>query len=353
MTRIKSLDIARGFTVLMIAPIHTMMVFSSLSLRSILPAQILAFIAEWHGAQIFMLLMGLSFSFSKDRSPKSVFQRAGKLLVVAYVLNIFKFLIPHYFGWLPPQLLQELQIQNSWHGYMQLFLLGDILHFASVAMIILFFVSKFPSNRRVELYIAAGICLFSPLFWDAGSNNLMIDYCLHLFGGEPPAIFFPVLPWLIYPLLGLYIGRILQKKDQWIGFDSFWIIGLGILIIASLLKYFLHEDSISSFYRTTPLDTLLHVGFALIILSVWHWISRNVKANILFQLFTYASRYITQIYIIQWIVICWLLPFTGYHRTGFFGTGFLIMLTSIITLFISLLINISKSMARATTTFFL
>jgi uncharacterized membrane protein len=247
MSRIKSLDLARGFIVLMMAPVHTMLMYSRPEIRGTLLEISFAFIAEWHGAQIFMLLMGISFFISNDRSSKSIFQRAGKLIVVAYVLNIFKFLIPHYFGWLPPQLLQELQIQSGWRGYMQLFLLGDILHFASIAMIILFFVSKFPSNRNVELYIATGICLISPLFWDAGSNNLIINYCLHLFGGQPPSVFFPILPWLIYPLFGFYIGRILQKKDQWIGFDSFWIIGLCILIIASLLKYFLHENSISSF----------------------------------------------------------------------------------------------------------
>jgi hypothetical protein len=250
-------------------------------------------------------------------------------------------------------LLQELQIHSGWRGYIQLFLLGDILHFASIAMIILFFVSKVPSSRHVELYIAAGICLLSPLFWDASCNNLIVNYCFHLFGGQPPRVFFPLLPWLVYPLLGFYLGRILQKKDQWIGFDSFWIIGLGFLITASLLKYFLHDDSLSSFYRTTPLDTILHVGFALIVLSAWHWISRNVKANILFQLFTYASRNITQIYIIQWIVICWLLPFTGYQKTGFIGSGFLIILTLTITFFISLIINISKSMTKMTTTFLL
>jgi uncharacterized membrane protein len=347
MKRIKSLDLARGFTVLMIAPIHTMMVYASLSLRSILPAQILAFIAEWHGAQIFMLLMGISFSFSKDRSSKSVFQRAGRLIVVAYGLNIFKFLIPHYFGWLPPHLLQELQIQNGWRGYIQLFLLGDILHFASIAMIILFFVSKFPSNRNVELYITAGICLLSPLFWDTSSNNLIINYCLHLFAGQPPSVFFPILPWLIYPLLGFYIGRQFQRSESqniktWIGFDSFWIVGLGLMILASIIKYFMHDSSYSSFYRTSPLDTLLHVGFVLIALSGWRWISSHVNPNSLFKLFNYCSKHITQIYIIQWIFICWLIPVFGYQQAGFVGTIIYILLTTVLTLFVSILIDLVR-----------
>ena len=61
MKRINSIDFARGFTVLMIAPIHTVMIFSSLSVRDTLLGKFLAFVAEWHGAQIFMTVMGMSF----------------------------------------------------------------------------------------------------------------------------------------------------------------------------------------------------------------------------------------------------------------------------------------------------
>jgi hypothetical protein len=240
-----------------------------------------------------------------------------------------------------------LQIDPGLYGYIQLFLLSDILHFASIAIIVLALISKSTSSEKYFLWLVAFIVFAAPFFWDANSNNCFINYSLELLGGQPPRIFFPLLPWLVYPLLGFYIGRLLQKNENqkiktWIGFDSFWIVGLLLMLGASILKYWLHTTDLSSFYRTAPLDTILHIGFVLFALSAWHWISQNVKPNALFSLLTYCSRHITRIYIIQWIMICWMLPFIGYQESGFIGTIILIFLTSTITLITSLLIDITK-----------
>ncbi len=343
MKRIFSLDLARGFTVLMIAPIHSVMLYSENSVRNTLLSNFLAFVAEWHGAQVFMLIMGISFSFSKDRDLEPAFEKAGYLMVYAYMLNLLKFVIPHFFGWLPTSLLELLQVDPGIHGYTQLFLLGDILHFAALSLIILAIIFKFKNYEKVAVWISVIICLSAPLLWDSTSNSGLINYSLELLGGQPPRVYFPLLPWLIYSLIGLAIGKEIQKEKSWLGFDSFWIPGLLLVIIGFVFKYFLHDVEFSSFYRTTPLDTMIHVGFVLVMLSVWHWISRNVKPNYIFKLLCFASRRITRMYIIQWILIIWLLPFTGFQQTGFFGTLFLIILTSSITLFTSLFIDLAKS----------
>ena len=77
MKRITSLDLARGFTVLMIAPIHTVMLFSRLSVRDTLLGKFLAFVAEWHGAQIFMTVMGISFVIFKKSNSGICSQKSG------------------------------------------------------------------------------------------------------------------------------------------------------------------------------------------------------------------------------------------------------------------------------------
>jgi hypothetical protein len=55
----------RGFTVLMIAPIHTVLVYSKLEVRESWLGYILGFIAEGPGAQLFMLLTGNTFSVAR------------------------------------------------------------------------------------------------------------------------------------------------------------------------------------------------------------------------------------------------------------------------------------------------
>jgi uncharacterized membrane protein len=343
MKRIASLDLARGFTVLMIAPIHSVMLYSEYSVRNTLLGNFLAFVAEWHGAQVFMLVMGISFSFSKNQELESVFKKAACLMVYAYALNTLKFVIPHFFGWLPLSLLELLQVDPGIHGYTQLFLLGDILHFAAISLIVLAIIFKFKKYEKIAVWVSVFICFTAPLFWDAASNNGLINYGLELAGGQPPHVYFPLLPWLVYPLLGLSIGGIIKQKENWLGLDSFWIPGSLLIVIVFAFKYFLQNTDFRSFYRTTPLDTIIHTGFVLIMLSLWHWISIYTKPNYLFKLFSYASRRITRIYIIQWILIYWLLPFTGYQQTGFIGSVFLIFLISFLTLLVSLFIDLAKS----------
>ena len=64
MQRIQSLDLARGFTVLFMPSVHVVMLYSQPQVQQSLLGDILAFIAEGPGAQLFMLLMGVSFTFS-------------------------------------------------------------------------------------------------------------------------------------------------------------------------------------------------------------------------------------------------------------------------------------------------
>ncbi len=356
MKRIISIDLARGFTVLMIAPIHTVMIFSKLSVRETLLGNFLAFVAEWHGAQIFMTLMGMSFALSINQTMESVVKKAGLLMVFAYALNIIKFVIPYFFGWLPVPLLEQLLVDPGIHGYIRLFEVGDILHFAAIAFLVMGMVCRFSEYGRVAAWMAVAICFAGPWLWDASSDNGFANYALQILGGQPPRVYFPLLPWLVYPLLGLCLGKMLQKAQNqdsnqtsdpnqkpWLGFDSFWIAGITLMFFSFILKYILRDDNFSSFYRTKPIDTLLHVGFIFIALSCWHWISHYVKQNALFKLFSYASGRITQIYIIQWILICWLLPFISYQQSGLIGSLFLIFLTSTITLTTSLIIDLTKS----------
>lgn len=339
MQRIKSLDLARGFTVLMIAPIHTVMLYSKLEIRDTLLVNFLAFIAEWHGAQIFMLLMGISFTFSKKNDFETILKRATLLLGAAYALNIFKFVIPHLFGLIPQTLLDELQIENGWYGFVQLFLICDILHFASIALLILFIIHKQKNYQWAALTIALIIGLASRFVWDMHSSYYLVDYFFHLAGGQPPHIYFPLFPWLVYPLIGLAIGYWFQKtkhqKISWLLRDIGWM----LILLSLILKYFISDKDFSLFYRTKPLDTILHVGVVFVALSIWDWISDNIKPNHFFRLLTYLSENITLVYITQWAIICWMLPLFGYHSLGFIASVLCILLTSFLTILISLFIN--------------
>lgn len=341
MQRIKCLDLARGFTVLFIAPIHTVMLYSKTSLYHTLFGYMLAFIAEGPGAQLFMLLMGIFFARSGKMKFSTVIQRVVQLLILAYALNVFKFVMPLVSGVMPSGMQSYLQITDNASGIRQAFLLGDILHFAALSLLILWLIRRIRDYALYALLLAVMICFISPALWDLHAVHPWMNYLLELTGGRPPHVFFPLLPWLIYPLLGMVIGSFLYDEDQTQVWGITGIIG-ALLLIAGLFL----PDHQESFYRTYPGGTLYHIGIVFLWLYAWHVVSQHIPNNYFFRLLGYYSRHITLIYAVQWVIIAMLLPVFGFRESGLLLTFIAIILTSCLVLIITVIINIMAKQER-------
>jgi len=308
MSRIKSLDLARGFTVLFIAPIHAILYYGKPVVYQNWFSKTLAFIAEGPGAQLFMLLMGISFTFSKHTSFKEIFKKALLLLLAGYSLNVLKFVLPACCGKMPQGLYDELQVAHNTNGLFHMLLVGDILQFAATALIVLYFVSRLPHGYSLAIILAVLICFIGPAAYGSRTGN----YCLEMIAGQPPRVYFPVLPWLVYPLVGLYVGHCL-KADRYV-FECAAAIAIILLLISACFRCTYCTES--SFYQTCPPSTMYHVAIVLLWLLGWHLLHKYVQGNFCFRLLAYCSQHITQIYIIQWIIIAWLLPVFGFRRLG-------------------------------------
>lgn len=300
---------------------------------------ILAFIAEYPGAQIFMLLMGVGFSFSRNTNPRYVLKRAVTLLLGAYALNFFKFIIPLYFDGFPKTLLIELNLYSLQDATLFLFSIGDILHFAAIAYILIYLVSNIKCFQYWSFCFAIIVALISPLLYDIKSDNTFLQYMLKLIGGHPPEVFFPVFPWLAYPLAGLSLGYFLKRYSHYEVFMHCVIVGGTLILIYFLMPQFEKPVEFLPFYRTSTRDTLLHLGFTLMWLAVIHFVFESVKKNRLSTLLTFCSKNITSIYIIQWILICWGMTFTGYLMLSFQETLLAMFIITAITLDLTHLLN--------------
>ena len=311
--RIISLDLSRGFTVLFIAPIHAMLLFSIPSIRETWIGTIFRFIAEVPGAQLFMVLMGLSFYLKTRNRFRKVIPKIFILLFTGYLLNFLKFTLPILLGILPKQLITELEISPGIEGVIQSLLIGDIFHFAGIALVVLLALSLVFKNHILPFTFGILICFASPLFWDITSSNPLNNYLLALVGGKPPLVFFPLLPWLAYPLTGYVLGYFIKDGCS---VQSFMPMGIIFIVIGSLtIQYFLSCTDIS-FYRTCPGHCMIHIGIVIVWLGIWEWFATRIKCNLFFELLKYLSRHITLLYIIQWLVIFFLLPFLGYQKLG-------------------------------------
>ncbi|MBU1669501.1 MAG: DUF1624 domain-containing protein [Actinobacteria bacterium] len=212
--RILSIDVLRGFALIGMVMVHFMIMFGNDAAVDTWPYFILNHVLGDWGAACFLMLMGMSQVISKKKITDNMllFKRALLRGVYLFVVGLLMLAL----AWGPFQIWQ-------W----------DILTLMGFATVVLFFCRFLPSWAIVALSGAA--LAVTP--WVRGS----IDF-LSTWGGkfiQVPVIsrylpgilldpakeyeviwtpgkilkgflfegYFPVLPWIIFPLLGFVIGR--------------------------------------------------------------------------------------------------------------------------------------------------
>lgn len=339
-TRIQSLDAARGFTVLIMPAVHTVMLYGQPAVHHSWLGYLLAFLAEGPGAQLFMFLMGLSVVMARPKTTSQVLRRAMILLMAGYLLNIVRMVIPAQLHLLPAALLKDYMVYKNVPAAISLLLTGDILQFAAIAYVILLFTSRLKKAALTAVVLWFIVVILSPFLWGIQTNNLIANHLMGLFFADDFRAFFPVFPWLCYPLAGLAAGYYYKRiKPEHMSRYAF---AAGIVLFAAGLAFTLIQPAAwdKDFYRAGPARSIFQTGFVLLWLSLAGVFTRRFEYSLFNRLLAFCSRHITAIYFIQWIVIAWGVGIAGYHRLGMMQSLLAVVLSSALTLAITWLISV-------------
>lgn len=335
----KGLALARGFIVLIMPAVHTTLLYSTADVKRGPLGILLGFLAEQPGAQLFMFMMGIFIAYGRQKSFAEVIRRVFYLLMAAYLLNFIRLVLPFYCGWLPNEFLTGNNVVIDGHTPIRLLLTGDILQLAAIAY---FVCQGFMQLKQTFFALSAGIILIllvSPMLWPIQTKNPLLQNILGLFNGLPPTVFFPVFPWLCYPVAGVLAGFLWQKYLT-ASKTVAWLSSTVIIITAGLvLATFEPVKWNSNFYRLGPGGTLFHLGAVMLWIALFVWAAKKTPANAFFRLLSWLSNHITVVYFTQWILIMWLLPVFGYEQLSVSETLFTILLTSFISFSIPALYN--------------
>lgn len=347
----RGIALARGIIVLLIAPIHCAMLYSSGAAKAGPLGAVMAFFAEYPGAHLFMFLMGAFIMFSKPRTPALIIRRAAMLLLAAYALNALKFLVPHLLGQLPPRFYEANHIPASGFAAYRLFFMNDILHFAAIAYPVCAFIRRCRHPLRICLPAAFIVLAASPLVWtDRSNGGILTAAATGIVGGGPPQTWFPLFPWLFHCLAGMvcagFYRQVPPHKRLWVFLFAGGAIGLAGLAMMALEPAAWQR----SFFRTGPGGSLFHASVALL----WIWgfalAAATIKDNLLFRFFRWCSSHITVIYIVQWVLIMWLLPFAGFESCGTAESLLYMLGISLFTLTATYIFSGFKKQRHETTT---
>ncbi|MBK8048065.1 MAG: DUF1624 domain-containing protein [Anaerolineales bacterium] len=342
MNRVRSVDVLRGFALMCMVLVHFIIYFGdSTAMRSWLYFALNHLLADW-GAAGFLMMMGISQVLSAAKTPdasewflfKKAIVRTLYLIALGLLLSTLAFGPWRMFEW-------------------------DILPVMGFATLVLYFCRFLPSWLLVVLMVIMALItpwlrsLIDPIpIWGEAfmATPVISDYLPGLYvdpTGDLPVIwrldaiaqgflltgYFPIFPWLIFPLMGFLMGRrmVAQRFRQ----DLLALVAFGLLLLILGLGAALASTRIPgasavtgylaplSFYPDSFTMVLLQLSVSLVVFSAlyyWYDVRRGQQAKVGFvtNLYNRTSRFALTFYFAHYLLIGWTLLIvylvTGQYR---------------------------------------
>ena len=296
MKRLLLPDVLKGFAVFLIVPVHILELFIDYPGRESVFGKILLFLGGPFTVPVFMIIMG--YFISKSKKPvKQTLLRGIKIFVLGFLLNIalnFNLLLKIKFaGW------QINPLEYIWGV--------DIFYFAGISVIFLGLLKTFKKQQEwvalILIFVVTGLTGFM-------NEHLMTterNYILPFIAGTYSWSYFPLFPWLAYPLIGFVFAR--WEKTIINYFDkNLRVTGIFLAVIAAAVFYFRKLG----FSNTIYLPTYYHHTFyywlwAMGVIILWamaiRYLVRQSPHTYVGNFLQWLGKNITLFYVIQWLII--------------------------------------------------
>ncbi len=294
MERNLAADLLKGFAILLMIQVHILELFSTQEIYDSYLGSVLLFLGGPPAAPVFMIVMGYYIARA-NKNNKETFIRGAKLIVIGFLLNIG--LNSHLFI----RIYTGDIITSPWP-----YVFGvDILFLAGLSIIFLGVIrSVFGSNPLLYFLLILAIFFigeYIPMVSETGSAI----YFTSFFVGNSWWSYFPIIPWLAYPLTGVLFLIIEPKLIRIkISKSYFWgIISLSGLIIIITINYGISVASnLHDYYHHDYLYYLFTVNFMIFWTGIIRTFS-SITKNPVTTTIQWMGKNVTAYYIIQWLII--------------------------------------------------
>jgi len=306
-TRLVLPDAVKGLAVLLMIQVHVTEQLVDPALVESTYGKLSLFLGGVPAAPVFMLMMGYFIGFM-GAAPGKMLRRGIILFGGGIALNIllnFSYIINFTRTGYPEM------IPAAIFG-------ADILPLAGLSLIIaggLKKISGHPLFLMLIALLAAGLTPWVNTLADSWESG---KYITAFFGGSAGWSYFPLFPWLAYPITGLAIYNFgIEKWNRISAWGKYLLMAVFTAVfIAGFRMGFEESTSLKDYYHHGIVFYLWALSFmALLIfgLSLLKFESYPLRAAFL----SFAGREVTLVYVIQWILIGNLAAWAGKHATIF------------------------------------
>jgi uncharacterized membrane protein len=307
--RVRAFDLARGLAIVFMIGVHVLWHWGAPSTWTSPIGQVISLLGGPTAAPVFMFLMGASLAFSSRTSFSSLAVRGLWLLWLGYLLNFLRGVIPAYLG-LEAGIVTPEQIGPFTLPWLATTV--DVHHMAGLSLIAiaaLRAVTRRPGWTWVAL--AAGVVLAGPSLRELEFGTPLLDGPLTPVLGGAPNVYYAVVPWIGFPLLGAAYGRLMAgaENDPAARIRVFRLGGLlGVAMCAAGIALFVAAPpsfDVNTYWRMPPSYFAAITGLVLVWLWACDLVVRHVRANRVFTFLYGWSANVIAIYFTHWVVVGW------------------------------------------------
>lgn len=287
-------DLLKGIAVLAMIQVHLMELFAREELMASTTGKISLFIGGPFAAPVFMAVMGYFLAASRKSTGRKLW-RGFLLILLGLGLNIG----------LNLHLL--IRIFNGTYDLDPLaYIFGaDILFLAGFSIIIITLLGSLLQIRFFTGFLlAAGISIVIPFLPDL---PVSLKYFQAFFYGSYSWSYFPVFPWLAYPLLGYAFYRLMH------GHPVLWnrllkkmipLMALsGLIAIILFMPSWRIITDLPAYYHHQVLLFAWLVSFLVIYTRLASWIEETAGQYRALQYVKWLGKNVTTVYVFQWLII--------------------------------------------------
>ena len=325
--RQEELDVVRGLSVFLMVGSHVFNQFTPLSQDDV-PGdgffdQVSKLIGAFPGgAQCFMMVMGMLILFSTTATCKKLIKRGISLIVAGFVLEFLRIFPGIVNMWITGDLV-SFYPEYSYATNEQLIVLTlfwqDILIFAGMALVFIGIIQKYNVSDLwlISITVAMMVANIFLAGMDTGNDalNILIGYFwgTTVFDGFMTTARFPFFSWMVYPVFGYLMGKMLVRakdKDRFYKVTGLWclIASVPLFVIGLFTGMFDSGFTGIDYYHQKALVQTWCTLLAWDWIVLMHLVTLKVPSRYL-GIFRRWSRNITYIYVLHFVILAVIIQF--------------------------------------------
>jgi uncharacterized membrane protein len=312
--RVRAFDLAAGLAVFFMILVHVLWNWGRPDTATTPIGELISFAAGPTATPVFLFLVGASFgAAARGRTAtQTLVVRGLWLFFLGYVLNVVRGVIPGVLGITFGVVTQE-QIQPFTPWWLATMV--DLHHVVGLSLIAIALLRTRLEPSMAWLALAGVLVLVAPWARSLEFGTPLLDAPLTPILSSAPNVFYALIPWLAYPLVGAVFGRAMARTDdrRWL-FRRGALIGVGLLAAGLGLVVATRPGfDVVTYWHHPPALAVGILGIVLVWLALCdvvtrvEWIDRRLTV-----VYGWSHRVIAM-YFTHWIIVGWGVGIVGFH----------------------------------------